>query len=40
MTLHYRLNDVVNAHDYTIYVVVLNEEEIAMQAIGNELVAA
>ena len=37
LTLHYRLNEVVSAHDYTIYVVVLNEEEIVMR---NELVAA
>ena len=38
LTLHYRLNEAANAHDYTIYVAVLNEEEVLVKEIGNELV--
>jgi len=40
LTLHYRLNEAANAHDYTIYAVVLNEEEFVIKQIGNELVVA
>ena len=40
LTLHYRLNEAANAHDYTIYAVVLNEEEFVIKLIGNELVVA
>ena len=35
---HYRLNEAANAHDYTIFAVVLNEEEIVLKQLGNELV--
>ena len=37
--MHYRINEAANAHDYTIYAMVLNEEEVVMKQIGNELVA-
>ena len=38
LTLHYRLNEAANAHDYTIYAAVLNEEEVVVRQVGNELV--
>ena len=38
LTLDYRLNEAANAQDYTIYVVVLNKEELVKNQIGNELV--
>ena len=38
LTLHYWLNEAANAHDYTIYTVVLNEEEVVVKQVGNELV--
>ena len=39
LEFHYRLNEAANAQDYTIYAVVLNEEEFVLKQIGNELVA-
>ena len=39
LKFHYRLNEAVNAQDYTIFVVVLNEDEFVLRHIGNELVA-
>ena len=39
LEFHYRLNEAANAQDYTIFAVVLNEEEFALKQIGNELVA-
>jgi hypothetical protein len=38
LTLHYRLREAANAHDYTIYAAALNEEEFVIKQIGNELV--
>ena len=38
LTLHYRLNEAANPHDYTIYAAVLNEEEVVVKQVGNELV--
>jgi len=38
LTLHYRLNEAADAHDYTIFAAVLNEEEVVVKQIGNELV--
>ena len=38
LTLHHRLNEAADAHDYTICAVVLNEEEFVIKQIGNELV--
>jgi hypothetical protein len=38
LTLHYKLNEAANAHDYTIFAAVLNEEEVVVKQIGNELV--
>jgi len=35
---HYRLNEATNAQDYTIFAVVLNEEEFVLKQIRNELV--
>ena len=40
MIFHWRLNEVANAHDYIIYVAVLNEEEVIIKQIGNEFVVA
>ena len=39
LEFHYRLNEAANAQYYTIYAVVLNEEEFVLNQIGNELVA-
>ena len=39
LVFHYRLNEAANAQDYTIFDVVLNEEEFVLKQIGNELVA-
>ena len=39
LEFHYRLNEAANAQDYTIFAVVLNEEEFVLKQIGNELVA-
>ena len=39
LDFHYRLTEAANAQDYTIFVVVLNEEEFVLEQIGNELVA-
>ena len=39
LELHYRVNEAANAKDYTIFAVVLNEEEFVLRQIGNELVA-
>ena len=39
LEFHYRLNEAANAQDYTIFSVVLNEEEFVLKQIGNELVA-
>ena len=39
LELHYRLNEAANAQDYTIFAVVLNEEEFVLKQIGNELLA-
>ena len=36
LELHYRLNEAANAQDYTIFAVVLNEEEFVLKQIGNE----
>ena len=38
LEFHYRLNEAANAHDYTIFALVLNEEELVLKQIGNELV--
>ena len=38
LTFHYKLNKAANAHDYTIYAVVLNEEDFVLKQIGIELV--
>jgi len=37
LILHYRLKEAANAHDYTIFAAVLNEEEVVVKQIGNEL---
>ena len=39
LEFHYRLNEAANAQDYTIFAVVLNEEESVLKQIGNELLA-
>ena len=39
LEFHYRLDEAANAQDYTIFAVVLNEEEFVLKPIGNELVA-
>jgi len=39
LEFHYKLNEVANAQDYTIFAAVLNEEEFVLKQIGNELVA-
>ena len=39
LKFHYRLNEAAIAQDYTIFAVVLNEEEFALKQIRNELVA-
>ena len=39
LEFHYRLNEAANAQDYTIFAVVLNEEEFVLRQIGNVLVA-
>lgn len=38
LILHHQLNEAANAHDYTIYATILNEEEFAIKQIGNKLV--
>ena len=38
LEFHYRMNEAANAHDYTIFAAVLNEEEFVLKQIGNELV--
>jgi len=38
LTLHYWLNEAANAEDYSIYAVVLNDEDVVVKQIGNELV--
>ena len=38
LTFHYRLNEAANAQDYTIYAIVLNEEEIIIDKVGGEIV--
>ena len=38
LIFHYRLNEAANAQDYTIYAVVLNEEEIVVDKVGGEIV--
>ena len=38
LEFHYRLNEAANAQDYTIFAVVLNEEEFVLKQIANELV--
>ena len=37
LVFHYRLNQAATA-DYKIYVIVLNEEEVVVDVVGNELV--
>ena len=39
LEFHFRLNEAANAQDYTIFAVVLNEEEFVLKQIGNELFA-
>jgi len=39
LEFHYILNEAANAQDYTIFAVVLNEEEFVLKQIGNDLVA-
>ena len=39
LEFHYRLNEAANSQDFTIFAVVLNEEEFVLKQIGNELVA-
>ena len=39
LEFHYKLNEVANAQNYTIFAAVLNEEEFVLKQIGNELVA-
>ena len=36
LIFHYRLNEAANAQDYTIYAVVLNEEEVVVDKVGGE----
>ena len=38
LIFHYRLNEAANAQDYTIYAVVLYEEEIVIDKVGGEIV--
>ena len=38
LIFHYRLNEAANAQDYTIYAIVLNEEEIVIDKVGGEIV--
>jgi len=38
LTFHYHLNEAANAHNYTIYAAVLNEEEVVVKQIGNEFI--
>ena len=38
LVFHYRLNEVADAQDYTIYAVVLHEEEIVVDKVGGEIV--
>ena len=38
LAVHYKLNEVANLHDYTIYAAVLNEKEFVIKQLGNELV--
>ena len=38
LVFHYRLNEAANAQDYTIYAIVLNEEEIVIDKVGGEIV--
>ena len=38
MVFHYKLNEVANAQDYTIYAGILYESEIVFKQVGNELV--
>ena len=38
LVFHYRLNEAANAQPYTIYAVVLNEEEIMVDKVGGEIV--
>ena len=39
LEFHYRLNEAANAQDYTIFAVVLNEQEFVLKQIANELIA-
>ena len=39
LDLHYRLNEAANTQNYTLFALVLNEEEFVLKQIGNELVA-
>ena len=38
LIFHYRLNEAANAHDYAIYAIVLNEEEIVVDKVGGGIV--
>lgn len=38
LEFNYRLNEAANAQDYTIFAVVLNEEETVLKQLSNELV--
>ena len=38
LIFHYRLNEAANAQDYTVYAIVLNEEEIIIDKVGGEIV--
>ena len=38
LVFHYRLNEAANAQDYTIYAIVLNEDEIVIDKVGGEIV--
>ena len=38
LVFHYRLNEAANAQNYTIYAIVLNEEEIVIDKVGGEIV--
>ena len=39
LELHYKLNQTANTQNYTIFALVLNEEEFVLKQIGSELVA-
>ena len=38
LIFHYRLNEAANAENYTVYAIVLNEEEIIIDKVGGEIV--